>query len=406
MMLKTFVLWIFLSCSLLVNDALRANSSKSPDSEVVSPSTYKQLKTVESHVEKSQYGKALGVLEQLLPAIDDIAFEKAVVLESIASVYTMQGRYEKAADAMNQCIDTHALPENRKQRALIKLAQIYIKLERYKLAAQIMEPWITAAEKIDANDYILMAQVFTHLKHFRKALSYTKKAVAATNNPKESWYQLMLALNYELGNLPATTVILKHLIRKHPKKQYWEQLTSVYQQMKKFNKAVSVKELAYQSGYLTTPKEIIELTKLFLYIDAPYKAARILEKEINQNNIKQTSTNYELLANAWTQAKEFQKATMALEHAARLSNKGELYVRLGRLYIEEENWSKAHTALLDGFKKGQINDLGNAYVLLGIISHELQLRTQAENSFTKAKQYKKTQKTAEEWLAYLHLEGL
>ncbi len=405
MALRSYKYWILIVWFLTATDVAGGQSSKSSDSPSVSPNTYKQLKATETHLDKSEYRKALGIFKQLLPKVKEKAFEKAVVLRSMASVYAMLDQYRKAAEAMKQSLDTKALPEDQKQQALINLAQIYIKLERYRLAAEIMEPWIKTAEKVSADDYILIAHVFTQLKRYRKALPYVKKAIASTKYPKEPWYQLMLALHYELKDLPATASVLKDLIQRFPNKEYWEQLASVYQQMDQNKKAASIKELAYQSGYFTTPKEILDLVNLFLFVDAPYKGARLLEKQLDQGVVPKTSKNFELLANAWTQAQEFKKASIALKNAARLSNSGELYVRLGRIYIEEENWSEARNSILKGLKQGNVKDSGNAYILLGLANYELKLHQQAKNAFRKAKKYKKVKKTAQQWLNYIQPEA-
>ena len=152
MALRSFKFWILLIWLLTPYAIVGAKLSDSPS---VSPSTYKQLKAAETHLDKSEYRKALGILKQLLPKVKEKAFENAVVLKSMASVYTMLDKYGKAAEAMEQSLDTKALPEDQEQQALISLAQIYIQLERYRQAAEIMEPWIKTAEKVSAEDYIL-----------------------------------------------------------------------------------------------------------------------------------------------------------------------------------------------------------------------------------------------------------
>lgn len=392
-----FLVWCFTPCAIV--------SAQPSDSPTVSSGTYEKLKAVETHLDKSEYREALNILNRLLPKVTKKAFEKAVVLRSMASAYAMLDKYAKAAEAMKQSLDTKALPKDQEAQALINLAHIYLQLERYREAAEILEPWIRTAKEVSADDYILVAHVFTQLKHYRKALPYVKKAIASTKYPKEPWYQLLLALNHELKDLPATASVLKHLIRKFPKKDYWEGLASVYLQMDDNKKAASIKELAYQSGYFVTPKEILALVNLYLFVDAPYKGATLLEKEIDRGLVPKTSKNFELLANAWTQAQEFKKASIALQNAARLSNKGELYVRLGRIYIEEENWSGARDAILNGLKQGKVKDPGNAYVLLGLASYELKLHQQAKNAFKKAKKYKKVKKTAQQWLNYIQPEA-
>lgn len=407
MHLRIFQFWLLMVGLLSPVSSFSTTLSEPSDSPSVSSRTYKKLKAAQVLMKKSDYRKALEQLDQLLPSVNDSPYEKAVVLKSIASVYTLQDKYGKAAEAMKKCLAIQALPYPQEQQVLINLVQIYIKLERYQQAADIMEPWVTAAENVSADQYILLAHVFAQLKRYRKALPYVKKAISAAKHPKESWYQLLLAMNYELKDLPATTAVLKDLIRKFPpKKQYWQQLASVYQQIKQYEKAVSVRELAYHSGFLTTQGEIIDLVNFFLFVDAPYKGATLMEKELAKGAVKKTAGNYELLANAWTQAREFDLAAQALEKSSALSDKGELYFLLGRIFIEQDKWSNAYKALLNAFKKGQLKDPGNAYILLGMASYELDLKKEAKNAFKKAQRYKKSSKTAQQWLNYLRDEPL
>lgn len=384
---------------------LSAPQDQSSNSPTISPSTFKQLQKIEGLIEKPAYAKALKQLNTLLPKVNKKAFEKAIVLKTIASVYALQGKYSKASEAMEKSLATKALSDQQEQQSRISLAQLYIGAGKYKQAAEIIEPWIAQMDSVSAEDYILLANLYAQLKRYRKALSYAKKAIAASQRPKESWYQLLLALNYEIKDYRASANALEDLIRKFsPKKEYWEQLAAIYQQMKQYKRAAAVKELAYREGILDKPEEILDLVNFYLYIDAPYKAGNLLQHEIEQGNITKTSKNYELLANAWTQSQEFDLAASALKKAAELSNKGELYFRLGRILIEQENWSGARSALGKAFDKGQLNDPGNAHVLYGMASYEMHFKNQAVNAFRKAQGYKKTRKIAQQWLNYINSE--
>ncbi|MCK5188560.1 MAG: tetratricopeptide repeat protein, partial [Methylococcales bacterium] len=209
---------------------------------------------------------------------------------------------------------------------------------------------------------VLLANAYAQLKQFGKALPHIKRAIARSKKPEESWYQLNLAIYFELENYSAAAGVLKSLVRLYPdKKAYWHQLSSVYQQLKQYKKAVSIKHLAYQKGFISSEKDVLELVNLFLYVGSPYKAAKVLTEGIKYKKIKSNSKNWETLAYAWRMAKEFDSAVKALETASKLNDKGSLYQQLGQIYVEQEKWSQAITSLNKAIGKGGLKNTGSTY---------------------------------------------
>ena len=84
---------------------------------------------------------------------------------------------------------------------------------------------------------------------------------------------------------------------------------------------------------------------LYLNGDVPYKAAKVMDKGLNNESIEGKSKNWELTGNAWRQAQELDKAIPAMEKAAAKSDKGELYARLGNVYLDNDEYKKAITAI-------------------------------------------------------------
>ena len=100
-------------------------------------------------------------------------------------------------------------------------------------------------------------------------------------------------------------------------------------------------------------------------------------------------------------AKEFDHAVKALETASRLNNKGSLYQQLGQIYVEQEKWALATTALNKAINKGRLKNTGESYLLLGMSHYEQQQLTHAKKAFLKAAQYSKHKKAAMQWLDYI-----
>lgn len=368
----------------------------------VSPWLYKQLSKTEKLIANQSYAEAQRKLLKTLEDVEKGSYGEATVLRSLSSVYALQEQYSKAADALSKCLALGVLPAAQEQHAMLNLGQLYMAMEQYQKAVRILEPWLARNPKADTQVYVLMANAYAQLKRYRKALPYIKKAIQSSKKPVESWYQLNLALYYELEDYASAARLLEKMMRYFPdKKEYWDQASSVYQQSKQYKKAVTIKHLAYKKGYIEKEKDLLGMINLFLYIDAPYKAASILNKEISRGRINNNSRNWELLANAWTQAREFDRAVAALETASKMHEKGKLYQQLGRIYVEQEKWDKAVGALAKALDKGGLDQPGNTYILLGMSFYELKQTDKARTAFKKATRYAKTQKAAIQWLNYI-----
>ncbi|NOQ13765.1 MAG: tetratricopeptide repeat protein [Methyloprofundus sp.] len=369
----------------------------------ISPWLYKQLSKSEKLISKKAYSQARQKLQKILPELEKNSYEQATTLRSLASVYALENQYQKASKALDQALATGALTEQQEQDTLLNLGQLYMATEQYQKAVNKLTPWLKQHPDTKKTQVrILLANAYAQLKQYRKALPYIEHVIKHAKKPKESWLQLNLALHYELENYSAAAGVLRKLVVQYPeKKDYWQQLASIYQQLQQASKALTIKHLAYQKGFIKSETEILQLFNLFLYSKQPYQAANLLNKELDRKSVKQTATHWELLANAWTRAREYKKAINALEKASLLHEKGQLYLQLGRIHVEQELWQAAITAINKALKKGSLKQTGEAYILLGMSYYETQQLKPAERAFKKAQQYRKTKKSAGQWLNYI-----
>jgi tetratricopeptide (TPR) repeat protein len=381
---------------------VNVNAEKNDKPTTISPWLYKKLTKTESLISKKSYQQAEQNLKKLLPDVKKKSYEQATVLRSLSSVYALKGQYKKATETLSQAIALNVFPRKQEQQVILNLGQLYMAIEQYAKAIKTLQPWLANNPNTDVQINVLVANAYAQLKQYRKALPYIKKAIAQTKKPEESWYQLNLAIYYELKKYTSAARILKKLIHLYPEnKTYWQQLSSVYQQLNQYKKAVSTKHLAYKKGFIKSEKGILDLANLYLYIGSPYKAATLLQDTIKQKKIKNNSKNWETLANAWLMSKEFDHAVNALETASNLNAKGRLYQQLGQIYVEQEKWESAITALNKAISKKGLKNSGVTYLLLGMSHYELNNTKQAEKYFVKASQTSKNKKAAMQWLKYI-----
>ncbi len=395
-MIRILVILLSLNCAAL------AAQEKAP---TISPGLYKRISQAEKLIGEKSYASAGSSLQKALAAVEKGSYEHAVVLRSLTTLHAVQGHYVMAAQSLKKALDLNVLTAKQRQESLLNLGQMYLATQQYAKAVKVLQPW-TASNKADAEISALLANAYAQLKRYRQAVPHIKKAIALRKKPPENWYQLNLALYYELNDYASASKILTRLIRIYPhKKSYWNQLSSAYQQLKNYKKAVSIQHLAYKKGLLNSERELMALINLFAYVGSPYKAGRLLEDSVKNKSIAYNSKNWETLAQIWQQAKEFDKAIGALEKASKLNAKGRLYQQLGQIYIEQEKWQKAIAAFNNALQKGGLKKIGSMHLLMGMSYFELNNFTKAQSAFRKAAQYQAQKKAALQWLDYIRNKG-
>jgi tetratricopeptide (TPR) repeat protein len=275
----------------------------------------------------------------------------------------------------------------------------------YQDGLQYLNTWLKNETAPPPDAHILATSAYYQLEQYDEAIPHAETAVQQAEQPNESWYQLLLACYYQRSQYKNAAALLEEMIIHFPKKRsYWLQLTGMYQRLKRNERALAVLELAYSQDMLDE-EELLRLAQLYLYMQLPYKAGQLLATEIEQGRITKSKQNWELLANSWLLAQEMEQAANALQQAAQLADDSALFYRLGRIYVDLEQWDEAIAALQASTNSGEPDDLADAYLFLGIAAYRKGDHKLAMKAFKKAVTYDKTQTQADQWLQQLVTEA-
>lgn len=165
-----------------------------------------------------------------------------------------------------------------------------------------------------------------------------------------------------------------------------------------------MQQVAYAQNLLTTDRELRRLARSYLYHDLPYPAALVLEKGLDEGKIDANVAAYELLANGWIASREDKKSRGPLTKTAELSEDRNLYVRLGQVLMQDEDWNTASTLFEKAVEKGSLKDPGNAELLLGISCCNDSHGLQARSAFKCARKFDKSKPEADRWIKHLDTE--
>jgi tetratricopeptide (TPR) repeat protein len=267
---------------------------------------------------------------------------------------------------------------------------------------------MASIEEPSADVLMLEGQALFQLARYDEALKPIKTAIDIYRDqgqkPKENWLLLLRVIYFEKKDYESMIDVVKELIVYYPKDTYVLTLAGIYSELGDTKAQLALTEVLYEKGFLTSASHVTNLANLYLLHGLPYKAAVVLEKEMNEEIVEANERNLRLLSQAWYQAREDEKAIPPLERAAEISNEGELYVRLGQAHINLENWSEASSAIQKGIQLGGLKRDDTANIMLGMALFNQKRLEQARRAFARASNDNRSKRTAAQWIAYVDSE--
>ncbi len=373
---------------------------------------YERLAEAQVFIENRQYTEAIEALKDMESESSKKrklnSYELANLYNLFAFVYYSQEDYKSALRAYENVVKQPDIPLAMEINTRYTVAQLYFVMEEWQNGINALKQWFEVADAPSAQAYILLGQGYYQLKDYDLALENTLIAMQLYRDkgklPKEQWYSLARFLYFEKDDLPNTIAMLEEMLVHYPKKQYWVQLSHMYGEVKKEKKQLATMETAYVQDMLDKDREQITMAYLYLNAEVPYKAARVLEKGIANKSVEDSSKTLEILGNSWRQAQEIKKSIPAMAEAADKSDKGELYCRLGNVYLDNDQFKNTIKANREGLKRGGVKRPDNCNLILGMAYFNTKQYSSARKAFVKAGKDKRSKKYADQWIRYMDTE--
>ncbi len=372
---------------------------------------YEKLAEAQAAAEAKNYSQAARILDDMISSGGKSSlnsYELANVYNLYAFIHYSREDYGKALQAYENVVAQPDIPVAMEMNTRFTIAQLYFVQEDWKKGINALLQWFDMTENPNANAYVLLAQGYYQTKEYDKALKNVEIAINMYKDkgklPREQWYNLARFLYFEKGNIGKTVEILEELLTHYPKKQYWVQASHMYGEQKKEKRQLAAMETAYVQGMLDKGTEQVTMAYLYLNAEVPYKAAKVMDKGLSDGSIEGKSKNWEIAGSAWRQAQEVDKSIPAMEKAAALSDEGELYARLGNIYLDGDQYKKAITAINKGLQKGGVRRPDTARLVLGMAYFNDKQYAKAREAFQAAGRDERSAKYADQWLQYMDSE--
>ncbi len=369
--------------------------------EAVQPWSFRRLERVREDLRNEEFGFVLDTLREMKRNPTLNSHERGLMWQAFGYAYIGQEKYEEAAAALEECLDTNGLPQAVELHTRYNLAQILVMLEHPKPAIEHFTEWFKHARNPAPTAHYMAAMAYMQDKQSRKAIEHIDRALEIASAPKESWLQLKNAMLVEEKDFASAELVLDELIERFPKKAYWMQLAAVYSETEQHERALTTLELVHIQGLFDQASEYTTLAQMYLFNQMPYQAAKILREGLDSGKLESTSATWQLLADSLLHARDRDAAVAPMQTAAELATDGNVFVRLAQIHIDREEWGDARDTLNLAIQKGNLRTPGHASLLLGIASANEERWGEAERAFTAAQADDKTEKAAVYWLKHL-----
>lgn len=381
---------------------------KTKASKSVSDKVGKEMLKAQTAFEEEKNAESLAILNRILQG-EIKPFERAVVNRMLGSIYADGGDYKRAITAFERAQRLNALEETQQADLLFYLGQLYLAEDRVDDAIRALEEWfIGAGDTASPQSHFTLASAYAIKENYRRALQLATDGLAKArlqDDLRENWFRFVAAMYYQNKQVKNMQTLLREMVGLFPGKAvYWSQLSSTYAILDDEIAAYHFRMMMEVQGMLTRSRDIAALAQLHAYYDVPILGVKILEKGFANGNAEKTAKNYETLAMAYQEAREWSSAIPPMTEAAQRSDTGKFYVRLCQSYLVERQYSKAEQACLKGINKGKLTDPGNAWMLLGTSRYSQDKLKSAKAAFTRASNYERSEKNARRWIRYLNQE--
>ena len=370
--------------------------------------TWKRMNDVFEDVGEERYDSAFEKLQKMNTRAQG-NYEKAILAQALAQVEWSRSNYDAALINFETAVRLDALPDLAHFSLMYQISQLYYMKNRYDEALDKLALWMCKVpkEKITPASYYLKAAIYTAKQDWKNVVSAIDTAISMSGEPKESWYQLKLGAHFELEQFPKVAQTLEIMVQYWPdKKNYWIQLSQIYYKLKKDDEALSVLALAYRRNMLDKQTDILYLSSMYSNKDVPFKAAKVLQKGMEDGIVESNKRHWTIVADAWYTAEEMDNALVAYEKAGQASDNGEIDLRRAYILVDMERWDEAAMAVEAALDKGGFSErkTGDAYVLQGMSEFNLGNYNKASTAWGRASKYPEAKKSAQQWMNHMREE--
>ena len=343
--------------------------------------------------EAKDWDGMLAVLESIIPTVGPTSYDMAIILDMKGKLYGAKEQYEKAIEAWDAELriaeGTDFIETKSKLETLLYLAQFSYTVGTASKVPAIQQKFINQAAGYFKRYLAEVKNPTPEVQMFYASLLYNQavadaakidqgllqqaeaavqKGLRSAVHPKEGLYVLLLAVLQQQNDLAKSAELLEILLKLYPeKKDYWPSLWSTYLALANekdngpektrqyYIRAINTQERAQAAGYMSSPKDNLNLVNLYLTAGQFGKGTEILHKDLRKGTIESDVKNWLTLSYYYQQANDNTAAIAALKEASALfPANGQVDVTIAEIYRSMDQLKEARDYYRSALKKGKL----------------------------------------------------
>ncbi|MGQ4877347.1 hypothetical protein ACOJCM_02070 [Billgrantia sp. LNSP4103-1] len=240
------------------------------------------------------------------------------------------GRREEAAEHLRRARQVQEAPQRQRDRWLREEARMRMAAGQAEEAVAL---WLDWHERHDGNtdDRWRLARALAELERWEEAASWVERALADDSDPNEHRQALAAAVYQRAGRGEQALASLEASLTPQAEPAAWRRAAALAHGLGDASRAAAIWEAGWRLGVLEGEKDLRQRIDLHLAAGTPARAAEYLEAALADEALPDTLDNRRLLARAWEEARERERALDAWRDVARRSEEGSDWRRLGLL---------------------------------------------------------------------------
>ncbi len=372
--------------------AQSADSAQAEHKPEYSKGFLKNAGKVQKDVQASRWDAALEGIARLELQDDLTADDRRAIMSWKLAALQASGDNEKFIAAIEQALaGGFATPEQIGPMNQQLAAWYNGKKDRAKTLFHY-QAFVDATPDASAAEYETLGRLHLQSEDEQNGAKYLGKAidtaVAAGEEPKEFWYQLLDKVYFEGDEHAKRLANLEALVRYYPKRDYYTRIVSLYRNATQDDRVVMMNlfRLILADTGLATVGEYMACADTALVLGSPGEAQRALEFGMQEKIVPDVGTNQQSLQEAKTAVARDRRDLPrdAQAAAANPGTPGEVHVKIGLGFFSLGDPAQSVEAVRRGLAKGGVKRVDDANMLLGAALLQLNRKDEAKAAFAAA----------------------
>jgi tetratricopeptide (TPR) repeat protein len=387
--------------------ALLATMAPGPvpaDETQPSRKTYLRLIDIQELWDEKRYEEAIGELQELAGETRDNPRDYALTHQYLAHTYVMNGQSARARAALETALGVGGLAPQLRAELQLFYGQVLVGAEEFETARENLEAWYAVTEEPPQPSEVFALSYANYMTgNLERAGELLEQLIAARDGwSEESWDRLHYQILFDQQRYEEAEQVIMTLVARRPDyEDYWLLLVNHYMRIEESREALATLVLGYLQEQFVAAADKERMVSLYGHVEIPEKAARLLEQWMADGSLERTPDNLRRLGDLWLLARERARAKAALLEAAGVAPDGRTYELLGGIYLQDEEWARAHEAFAEALALGGLNNPDRVHLLAGLSAQRAGRYAEARESLERAKASEPFRRQAEALLRQL-----